>query len=335
MKTQEEFFLAHAVDGELSSEHMAQMLNLPEGDSGVQTPASGSEPDAALEAKDPDAGEQQPKKDGPAAADPVVPEPEKVPVILAKDGVHTIGYEKLVEAREGEKTAKEEAAALKQELETLKKAAPTPAPTAAPAPAATPEPGAKADFGDFSDEALEKGIVNLVEARVAAIVDARVAERLSPLQQKQETDAATLHLTTIYTAHPDLDSLVESKELNQWIEKQPSFARAGYRTVLSDGTAADVVEMFDAFKEATGKTAAPPAPTPAPAAAKPDPAAAAQAAIAAARTAPPSSLSEIPAGSAAHHDEATAMLEMSATGLMGKFEGKSPEQIMALMNKVL
>jgi hypothetical protein len=37
----------------------------------------------------------------------------------------------------------------------------------------------------------------------------------------------------------------------------------------------------------------------------------------------------------ANHDEAAAMLEMSPTALLRKFEGKTPEQIEALMAKAL
>lgn len=46
-------------------------------------------------------------------------------VIRAKDGKHTIPYEKLVEAREAEKSAKAEAQALRERIEELEKGAKT------------------------------------------------------------------------------------------------------------------------------------------------------------------------------------------------------------------
>ena len=88
-----------------------------------------------------------------------------------------------------------------------------------------------------------------------------------------------------------------------------------------------MIEALDAFKSATGKLAARPA--------KVSTAAAAQAAIAKAQSAAPMSLSDIPAGSSAHVDEAAAMLDKSDAGMMNAFDGKTPEQINALMNKIL
>jgi hypothetical protein len=256
-------------------------------------------------------------------------------VILAKDGVHTIEYQKLVDAREAEKAAKAEAEALKAELETLKNAAPPPAPT--PAPTSAPAPAAdKPDFGDFSDEAIAAGIEKSVAQRVAAAreeMKAEVAQMLAPIQQKAVEAATTDHFTTIYKAHPNMDAMLESKELESWITSQPAFAQAGIRHALDKGTASQVVEVFDSFVKATGKTAAPPPPG-APAAPAVDPKAAAKAAIDAAAAKAPSSLSDIP-GSMANHDEAAAMLEMSPTALLRKFEGKTPEQIEALMAKAL
>ena len=100
---------------------------------------------------------------------------------------------------------------------------------------------------------------------------------------------------------------------------------AGIRAVIEGGTAPEVIELLSAFKSATGVLTA--------GNGKPDPATAAKAAIAKAQSAPPTSLSEIPAGSAAHHDQGEAVLEMSTAGLMNMFDGKSPEQIKTLLNR--
>lgn len=336
MKTQEEFFQEHQVEGVLSPEKMTQMLTLGQGDTVVE-PTDGSAPAAAsTETVTPPKVEEVASTATPPVTEPVA-EDDKPKVILAKDGVHTIGYEKLVEARDAEKAAKAQADAataeaerLRLEIEALKKPA-TPAATT-DKPAATPAD--QVDFGDFSDEALKKGIDKLVAVKVAQAVEglqAQVAQQLAPVQLKAAQTEAEKHWSTLYSAHPDLDSIVESKELNDWIESKPSFARPGYRQVLTDGATAQVVEMVDAFKKETGKTAAPAAvAAPAPQ----DAAAVAKAAIANAQSKPPSSLTEI-AGSTAHHDEAGAMLEMSPTALMNKFAGKSPEQIEALLSRLV
>ncbi|MEO8391217.1 hypothetical protein [Polaromonas sp.] len=331
---QEEFYLQHQVDGLLTDEQMAQMLDLPEGDTG-KTPES-SEPAAAPAPASAPAPDVDPAKVVDPAPAPVVtdpPEGHEPKVILAKDGLHTIPYEKLTEARDQAREATARAAELEQEVQRLKTvpAAPAPAPAPAePTPAATPATNTEL-YGDYSEEAIANGIEKVVAAKTAAItadLEARFASALAPIQ-KQHVDAATdQHFSTIAAAHPDFEAVAESAEMQQWIAKQPAFVRTAYADVLKKGTAEEVVELLTAYKGATGTT---PAVVPA----KVDPAAAAKAVIAKAGSAAPTSLSEIPAGSAAHHDEAAAMLDMSSAGLMTKFEGKSPEQIMALMNKVL
>lgn len=316
MKTQEEFFLANQVDGQLTDVQTMQMLDLPEGDTTAK-PEDSNVPAVA------------------ATAEPVakvdVAKVEAEPVIVAKDGIHTIPYEKLAEAREGERVAKAQLVDLAQQLEALKSATPAQAVAAAQAanPAATPEEIA-ALFGDFSEEAIAQGVEKLVAARTAAIeasFDAKLAAALEPLQQKHAESATETHFSAINKAHPDVESVVPSQEFANWINAQPSVVRGSLKTAIEQGTAPEVIEVLDAYKAATGKTAA--------STVKTDVAAAAQAAIAKAKSAAPMSLSEIPAGSSAKTDEVSAMLEMSSMGLMEKFDGKTPEQIMALMNRIL
>ena len=338
--TQSEYFQTHAVDGQLTDEQMAELLSLPEGDTGI-TPDS-SEPDAASVDGKPDAVDEsnpEPAATGDKQADTEAkPEPE--PVLLAKDGKHTIPYEKLVEAREAEKHWKAQAEAAQKQLAELQTAAqqraddgqaPTATDNAVATATAAIESGIDPEiFGDFSEEALAKGIQKLVamgvEQQLAAI-RGELAKVVEPLKATQAKSAAEAHYQAIYSAHPDADSIAESKELSDWIAKQPTFARTAYAQALQQGTTQEVIELFTAFKEATGKAQV--------ATGKPDVTAAAKAAIANAKTPPPTSLSEIPAGTAAAHDEATAMLEMSSTSVLRSFEGKTPEQIEAMLSRVM
>ena len=313
---QAEFYEANQVDGALTNEQTMQMLGLPEGD----TPKGDSSvPDA---------------DDGKGAAAEVAKVEEQPTVILAKDGVHTIPFEKLTEARAGEQHWKSVAEQAQQALEALKSA---PAATAAPAKAEEAQPAAPqgeqdVDFGDYSDEAIRKGVQKLVDIKTDAIraeMEAKLNKVMAPIQQSEAEQATDKHFSTIATAHPDFESVVVSKEMNDWIEKQPSFLRPGFRAVIEQGTAPQVVELLDAYKSSTGKPAAPTG------TGKPADSvvAAAQAAIAKAQAAPPSSLSEIPSGSMAQHDPAGAVLEMSTASLMNMFDGKSPEQIKTLLNR--
>ena len=308
---QQEFYEANAVNGELSDVQMMHMLNLPEGDS---TQVQSSVPDAAT----------TPEPE--AVVEPVKVEP--TPVIQAKDGIHTIPFEKLTEAREGERAARAQAADLLQQLEALRNA--TPAQAVAAVEAAMPADEVANLFGDYSEEAIAAGVERLVASRTAAIeakFEAKFDSVLKPLQQKQDESAADEHFSAINAKHPDVEAIVTGQEFAAWVETQPSFARNGYKAAIEQGTAAEVIEALDAFKSATGKLAARPA--------KVSTAAAAQAAIAKAQSAVPMSLSDIPAGSNAHVDEASAMLDKSDMGMMNAFDGKTPEQINALMNKIL
>ncbi len=302
---QEEYFLANQVDGVLNSEQTMRMLDLPEGDS---TQVQSSVPDAATE--------PEPKAEVAKAE----PEAEKPQVILAKDGVHTIPFEKLTEARESEQTWKSLAAKQARELEALKQPAALPV---------VPEAATSAvDFGDYSDEAIRAGVEKMVAAQAVAIeakFEAKLAAVLEPIQRNKVEAEANEHFSTISKAHPDVESVVQSKQMNDWIEAQPSFSRPAIRAVIDGGTAPEVIELLTAFKSATGVLTAGDG--------KPDPATAAKAAIAKAQSAPPTSLSEIPAGSAAHHDQGEAVLEMSTAGLMSMFDGKSPDQIKTLLNR--
>lgn len=337
MTTQSEFFQEHAVNGELTDAQMVQMMSLPEGDTSALL--EGGMPAATESAEATPDGEQGTtnKAENESATTPE-PDPAKA-VVLAKDGVHTIPYEKLAEAREGEKHWKAQAEAATAELAALRAQAQQRAdageePTQTDAAVATAQAAIAqgvdpAIFGDFSEEALAQGIQKLVDMRVQEQVSAALNKALAPIQQKQQIDAVQSHMSAIYAAHPDADSIAESKELADWIAAQPSFARAGYQAVLQQGTTAEVIEFFDTFKQATGKAAQQNTPE------QSDVSAAAKAALAKAKAQVPTSLSEIPAGSKAHHDEAEALMEMSDSNALNSFMGKPLEQIRALLERAL
>ena len=318
MKTQAEFFQANQVEGRLTDAQMMEMVNLPEGDTlALLSPATteSSQPEAAV----------VPATEVVKVDETKVVEPE--PVVLAKDGKHVIPYEKLTEAREDAQHWKQVAADAIAKLETASQ--PTQQATETAAADATQDDNL---FGDLSDEAIKAGIVKLVASQVGATkaeITAAVAEALAPILGKQQATEEDLHFSAIDKAHPDAESVVQSTAMEDWIGKQPSFVQAQYRAVIDGGTATEVIELLDNFKASTGRT------EPAPAEKTDALAAAAAAVIAKARSAPPSSLSEIPASTAAAHNPAEAMLEMSATGLMNLFDGKTPEQIQALLSKTL
>lgn len=335
----EQFLEQHAdADGNVSDADMAKLLaGGHEGDTAAGQPAESGVPAASSvvdPAASPAAGSTASQPEPGPAKDPepaTPPAGEATPVILAKDGVHTIDYQKLVDAREAERAAKARADELLAEVETLRAKA-TAAPPASAAPVAVDGAAAPAAsvFGDYSDEAIKKGMESITAAAVGKS-KADLDAELAPLKQHLAAQTAEAHFNTIHAKHPDLESVVESTEFNRWVDAQPSFVRDAYKGVLDKGTATQVVEMLDSYKAAHP---AKPAATPAPAAAA-NVDAQVEKAIANAKSKVPSSLSDLPAGAAAQHDEVAAMAELSTMDLMKKFAGKTPAEIEAMVSKLV
>ena len=252
-------------DGDWSPQQAAQYLEMSmngdtsQGES-IETPA---DTDADAQTETP---AQETITDTPADAtsnDDAEVEGEKV--VLARDGVHTIPYEKLVEARERDRVSQEALAAANAELAILRQQKQTPATVATTqqehdieTAQAAIDAGVNPDyFGDFSEEALAEGINKLIDERVSAQVDARVAKALEPMQQKEQESAAEAHMRTIYEAHTDADSIVESSEFEAWKVSQPTYIQAALDGVLTQGTAEQVVELLNNFKQSTTSTAEP------------------------------------------------------------------------------
>ena len=332
---QTEFLQQHAQDGVMTPEQAAQFLELAEGDTGTKLPETGSVPSAttaeAAASTDP-AAKLEPSKNEPGAATtPAASEPDPAnAVILAKDGKHTIPYSKLEEARQAEQAARAAAKAAQDELAALRAQAdqraaagiaPTAADNASALVAQALESGEvdPAIFGDFSEAAMAKGIATLIKQGFTEL-----RQEIAPLKQQQEVSAIEKHYAAIYQAHPDADSVAESQELDSWIASKPSFVRDAYRAVLDpqgQGTAAQVIELFDTFKKETGATQAAAAPAP-----SVDPKAAAKAAIAAAQPAVPASLSDFPGGRAGASSRMEALDALSPADLAEALEAMPQAQ---------
>lgn len=322
----EKFYLEHQDEnGNLSDEHMAQMLNLsPEGDTGA-TPESG-EPDAT--AVEPEA---KTEPETPPAAEPAA-QPEPEPVVLAKDGVHTIPFEKLTEARAEAQKWAQVAKEREAELEALKAQASQPKPDPVAEPEAKPAQSEEELFGNFSDAEIKKGVETLVERRVAAATAdlmAKLEQTLTPIQERAQQAALNEHYTAIYSAHADADALVQSEAMTEFLAKQPSFVRDQYQAVLERGSSAQVIELLDAFKKDIKVEPVTPEVK------AEDVANKAKETMAKAKPTKPVSLSDIPAGTARPVDEAEAIREMSSQALVSRFIGQSPEKIMEMMSRLV
>lgn len=329
--------------GPLSPEHAAQLLELAEtGDTsnsletgGAPTTTNaldGSTADGTNESNDAKVN------DTAATATKGTPDPA-TPVLMAKDGIHTISFDKLVEARQQAATFKAQAETATQELNALKAEAqaranageaPTKTDNMVAAASAAIEAGADAAlFGDFSEEDIAKGITELVEKRVQAHVQTQVQAALAPLHEQQQTSAKDAHYGAILEKHPDAFSLAESAELDAWIKAGPSYAQSAMRNVLDNGSAEQINELFDNFKKSTGSQSAVGSKS------ANQTTAAAKAAIANAVQAVPSSLSDIPGGRVDGQSPQERLAAMSAVEMTEAMSKMSPDQIEAFLNRNL
>ena len=327
------------IEGALSPEQAAAALAAGEGDTSAEL-ENGGTPDATTVTGEATAtdGDNKAKPDAAATGEDAgttteAGDPANA-VVLARDGKHTIPYETLVKHREGEQHWKAQAEAVQQQLAELQAQAQAradagTAPTKTDNMVATAEAAIEAGadvgiFGDFSEEALAKGIATLV----AQQVQARVNAALEPLATKQAKDAAAAHYDAIYSKHPDADSIAQSTEFAAWVNAQPSAVRNAYWGLFdakTGGTAEEIVEVFDAFKAVS-------TPNPnTPAAA--DPKAAASAAVAAAKATPPASLSSIPGARVEGASELDRAADMSGPDMLEATKNMSPAQIEAWLDR--
>lgn len=320
MSSQQAFLEAN--QGKLSPELAAQLLELGEGDTVTKEAETDNQPEVVA----------TPEKD--AAK-------EVTPVLMAKDGVHTIDYKVLADEREEKQRWKAQAEAsevaiLELKTQAQQRADAGQAPTAvdnvlaaATAAGFTTEQ-AEELFGDFSPEAMLKAVTTIGNAQVEGRVkelDAKyeskfneLTQLVKPLAEKQAVSDTDLHFKAIYDKYPDADSIAESQELASWIASQPSFTHAGFKTVLTQGTAKEVIELFDTFKAATKPQ-------------KVDYQAAAKDAIAKVQATAPLSISDIPGGRIGAVSKYEAMASMSPVEKAAAMENMTQEQVDAYLNR--
>ena len=352
-----------SLNGELTPDQAAQLLEMGiQGDTGVPaldlSAKPGADADSGKQAttsdntdttgKAPTADLETGKQEEGAAKAATPPESELTPenaVILAKDGKHTIGFERLLEARQQRDAYKAQAEAAERQLAELKAQAKARA-DAGEAPTSTDDQVAAAQaaidrgvdpevFGDFSEEAIAKGIQSLIE-RGLATVESRISKALEPIQASQQSNAEAAHFRAIYDAHPDADSIVESEEMTAWMASKPSFVRNALESVLEQGSAAQVIELFTEFKKETG-AARREADQEAASAASVDEASvreAAKKAIESAKPTLPASLTDFPGGRAAGLTREEQMAQLNGRELLDAMQAgnMSPEQIERFLN---
>jgi hypothetical protein len=334
---QVEQMLEQLGEADLTDEQMSRILT---GDGEIAEGGTGDDrnsqnPEAKSEGEPAPATDEVKDEEGKAAGDK--------PVIMAKDGVHTIEYEKLVEARDEAKVAKEQNRVLQEQLSAIqserddlqaKMAEATKQDEAAGNTAATDELLAsfKEDYPEFyavlqrETTAASQALISRIEALE------KMTGQIAPVIAKSQEDAAVSHFDTIRNGVEGYDQIVaQSEKVHAWIDSQPDLLRNAYAEIVANGSAKDVVAVLNTFKQATGFVV-----TPSEGGGKTVDVDAAIAAATQGGKRIPSSLSSLPSGSAAHHDETEAMLDESAVSLLtGRFANMTPEQINEAINRAL
>lgn len=250
-------------------------------------------------------------------------------VVMAKDGIHTIPFEKLAEARDEAKEWRQRFEEQQAHIAAMQQAQPNQAAPAVAegnlqtAQALIEASGNDQDvielFGDFSEQAIAKAVNTLVQQQLSTQVDAIVQQKLGEITQQQQTlTAQEQHFKSISDTHPDWTSVVESSEFDTWLKKQPSYVQDGIDQVFKGGTAQQVNQVLSDYKTQNNLVVN-------------DPVAsikeAAKQAVNNARSQVPHSLSDLPAGSPTAVSREERLSNLNGAELVEEMGSWTQEQI--------
>ena len=91
---------------------------------------------------------------------------------------------------------------------------------------------------------------------VQDVVYSNVRSALAPIVEQLQQSKVEAHFNSIRSRVPDFDDIREP--VQEWVKEQPEFVRPAFEQVLKQGSADQVVELLNAYKQATGKTGAAP-----------------------------------------------------------------------------
>ena len=299
-----------------------------------ETEAKPEEGSAEESGEAPEAAKVEANEDQPPANNQ-----EQQPVVLAKDGQHTIPFSELEAARE-------RARQLEQELAAIKAAKPE---DQQPAKADDGKQGASAQpnvteqlsalveerdnalYAGDTEKAKELGLKIIgiqndiaTQAAIAAL-EAKESERKAQTEQQTAYDQGIQRANDLVAKYPFLNP--QSPNVNQdaidlvVAQRDKLMAKGLTFADAIDKAVSKVAPLFDK-SVTTSQTEA-------------EVAKKASEAITKAKQQVPTSLSQVPVGSAAHHDEGESVRSKSGLSLLNVFEGKSSEDILKQLSRVI
>ena len=75
-------------------------------------------------------------------------------------------------------------------------------------------------------------------------------QQVAPLAQHVYQTEAQRHEAAIKQAHPDLEKLVQTGAFESWVESLPAHQKAGAYYIVNRGSAQEIIELFNEFKQA-------------------------------------------------------------------------------------
>lgn len=88
---------------------------------------------------------------------------------------------------------------------------------------------------------------------------AEVNRVYSPFMQTVQQAESDGHYNDIVTAHPDYDNIVDP--VKAWVGEQSPARRAAFSTIVKEGTAEEIIDLIDLYKQAKGIAAPAAAPS--------------------------------------------------------------------------
>ena len=90
--------------------------------------------------------------------------------------------------------------------------------------------------------------VSGVEERVAQLIE----QQVKPIASRVQESEAQAHERAILEAHPDIRDQIASGAFRDWVESLPAFQQVGAQRICESGSASEVIDLFNNFKESAG-----------------------------------------------------------------------------------
>ena len=94
-----------------------------------------------------------------------------------------------------------------------------------------------------TDDKLKEGLVEFAKA---------VKDYIQPLVGRVEQSGKSEHYAQIKSAHPDFETYRDNGELKDWVTEQPKLLRDTFERTMKNGSAEDIISMYDMFKKDKG-----------------------------------------------------------------------------------